>query len=217
MRASWCAAARRLGGLVVALLATALLTSTPAQAADGIALSLDGTSWSRSLPGRIFPAPSHVAPGDVVVSALWVRNDSATRARVQLRAGSRLGSHDGSFVGDLTLTVGGVAVAGGATWRGPALGPGQRVRVPLVVRYSAAATSSGITAATVLESATLSQVGPDAGPAGPGSGEHRPPGGGLASTGLDAVRASTCAFVALAAGLVLVLVAARRRHQRDGG
>lgn len=221
-------AARLLGA---ALLAGALsvLPAGAAQAADPLQLSLDGTSWSATLPGALFASPRAIVPGDVITSALWVRNASSDPARVDLEVADDLGVTPGTFAGDLSLTIDGTPAPGGTTWHGPDLAPGASARIPLVVTFAASADlGSRVSVAAVLDAVTLVQtgVGPEVTPpttpptstpttpAGSGAATHAPASGsgGLAHTGADVLRAAGVSFGAILVGLLLL--AARRRSRR---
>lgn len=207
------------GGLVVA-------PAGPALAVDRLELSLDGTSWSAALPGMLFSSPAAVVPGDVISSALWVRNSSGDPARVDLDVADDLGVTPGTFAGDLSLSIDGTPVPGGTSWHGPELAPGASARIPLVVTFAASSSlSSSVRVAAVLESVTLVQTGagpavvptPTATPTSPAgiSQAARPPSGGtggLAHTGADVAGVLGVSFAAL--GLGVLLLAARRRSRR---
>ncbi|WP_421743494.1 hypothetical protein [Cellulomonas sp.] len=207
------------GGLVVG-------PAGAAHAVDRLELSLDGTSWSASLPGRLFSSPAAVVPGDVLSSALWVRNSSGDPARVDLEVADDLGVTPGTFAGDLSLSIDGTPVPGGTSWHGPDLAPGASARIPLVVTFAASSSlSSSVSVAAVLESVTLVQTGagpavsptPTGTPTAPAGGSQAasPPtrgAGGLAHTGTDVGSVLGVSFAAL--GLGVLLLAARRRSRR---
>lgn len=196
-----------LGAVLVTLCATAL----PAQAADALELSTDGTHWSTTLPDQVFRSPQLVVPGDVIASELWVRNTSDAPTRVQLTVADGLGTTPGRLAGDLSLLIDGAPAVGGDLWVGPPLAAGAVVRIPLVVTFSAAARSgSRLDTASVLSTVSLVQTGPGAAAAPPAV---RSPQGNLARTGLDAAR--TLAVAACATGLGVLLLAARRRPRRS--
>jgi hypothetical protein len=219
----------------VALLAAlgVAAAAAPARAADELWLSSDGTTWSTSLGAALFGTPQTIVPGDVVTSALWVRNASSDPARVDLLVASALGVTPGTLAGDLSLTIDGTPAVGGSRWRGPVLAPGASARIPLVVTFDAASqVTSRLAATSVLDSAILVQVavGASEAPPNPGSsssaspnptgsgsmGAARPPAsgsGGLAHTGDDVGRVAVVSFGAIGVGFLLL--AARRRSRRD--
>ncbi|MEZ0448097.1 hypothetical protein [Cellulomonas sp. ICMP 17802] len=213
-----------LAGIGVLAAVLTVLPAAAARAADPLALSTDGVTWAATLPGALFGSPSVVVPGDVISSALWVRNESGDRARVGLEVSDDLGAVPGTLAGDLSLTIDGVAVAGGTSWQGPELAPGATLRIPLVVTFAASShVASSVSAATVLDSVTLVQavgapvVAPPA--AAPTSAAARATphgrptsGGGLAHTGADVAGAVGASFAAVGVGILLL--AARRRSRR---
>jgi hypothetical protein len=212
----------RRSALLSAAVLAALLTAVPAgpaHAADPLELSLDGIAWSASLPARLFASPAVIVPGDVLSSALWVRNSTGDPARVDLEVADDLGVAPGTLAGDLSLSIDGDPVSGGSRWDGPVLAPGASVRIPLVVSFSAASPStSQMSAAMVLESVLLVQTGvgvaptptSSAGAASTATG-HAPQ-GSLARTGQDVAGALLVSLTAV--GLGMLLVAARRRRRR---
>jgi hypothetical protein len=223
---------RRALAVVATMAAALVLTAPSASAASGIELSPDGATWGTTLSGALFGTPARLVPGDVVTATLWVRNASITSARVDLRVAAGIGARDGSFAGDLRLSVDGRELGGGSTWNGPVLAPGGVTRVPLVVTYVAAAGSSGVVqAASVLDSVSLVEadpapsptatastptssptpIGDPTSPAPPGTGGA----GGLASTGAAAAREVGVAFAATLAGALLLAAARRRRRPED--
>ncbi|MDM7854393.1 hypothetical protein [Cellulomonas alba] len=229
-RRAWAVLVTIAAALVVTTVSVAAQPSS-ASASSGIELSPDGATWGTTLAGALFGTPTHLVPGDVVAASLWVRNASTTTARVELRAPAGIGAHDGSFAGDLRLTVDGRTLGGGSTWDGPVLAPGGATRVPLVVTYVATAGSSGLLqAASVLDSVSLVEVDPTPPPpttpppggtpapaGGPTSPAHPGPGapGGLASTGAAAAREVGTAFGVTLVGALLLAAARRRRRAED--
>lgn len=208
---------RRVGrGLSVlgAVLLTVCATAVPAQAADQLELSADGTHWSATLPDQVFRAPQLVVPGDAIASELWVRNGSDSPTRVQLTVADGLGSAPGRLAGDLSLMIDGTPAAGGDLWVGPALAAGAVVRIPLVVTFSATAQSgTRLDTASVLSTVSLVQTGAGSAAVPPAAPPAALPGqGSLARTGLDAAR--TLAIAACATGLGVLLLAARRPPRR---
>ncbi|WP_421734771.1 hypothetical protein [Cellulomonas sp.] len=228
-------------GAVLGALALGL-SAAPAQAADELLLSTDGTSWSTALTSVLFGGSRTLVPGDVVTSTLWVRNASGDRARVEVDVADALGAMPGTFAGDLALTIDGAAAPGGARWRGPVLEPGAAVRIPLVVTFDVASeASSRLEAASVLDAVVLVQtaVGPGPSPAPTASGSPatvpatvsagapaavpvglpaglRPPAvGGLALTGQELLLPLGAAAAAVVAGLLLVAVRRRSRGAQD--
>lgn len=197
-----------------------------AHAADPLELSLDGTTWSPTLPVGLFASPAAAVPGDVLVSALWVRNGSADPARVSLRVADDLGVGTGTLASDLSLRIDGTPVAAGATWLGPDLQPGAAARVDLVVTYAAtSARTSRHGTAAVLDTVTLVQTGVGrrvtqptaAAPVRPiatiatTTTTREPADPPLAHTGADAAGVLGAALAATLGGAVLV--AARRRSR----
>ncbi|KQR17035.1 hypothetical protein ASF78_06860 [Cellulomonas sp. Leaf334] len=200
-----------------------------AAAAGELELSDDGTTWSSTLTGPLFPTPELVVPGDVVASALWVRNASTDAAQVRIDVADDLGVTPGTFAGDLALSIDGDPVSGGARWDGPVLVPGAAVRIPLVVSFSAASQStSQLSAAAVLDGVLLVQTGAAPGPtagtsASPSAGpapvttssptaSGASPHGGLARTGQDV--AGTLVVSLVTAGVGVLLLVSRRRVRR---
>ncbi|WP_456787547.1 hypothetical protein [Cellulomonas sp. P5_C5] len=201
-------------GLLIAL--TIVVPALPAAAANELELSSDGVTWSSTLTGVLFGAPEHVVPGDVVTSALWVRNGSADPAQVRLDVADDLGITPGTLAGDLSLAIDGDPVAGGARWAGPVLAPGAAVRIPLVVSFAAASPSgTQMSAAAVLDSVLLVQsvVSPTPTPGATATGTT--PRGGLAHTGQDV--AATLLVSLAAVGFGVLLLASRRRARRHEG
>jgi hypothetical protein len=207
----------------------AVVPASAAHAADPLELSIDGSTWSSTLPGALFGSPAAAVPGDVIVSALWVRNGSGDPARVTLDVADDLGDA-GTLAGDLALSIDGSPAPGGTRWQGPVLAPGASVRIPLVVTFDASSQlSSRLSAAAVIDAVGLVQtgVGPGVVPPGPGvaptspgsggadpvkpSGQSAP--GGLAHTGADVVRALGVSVGAVIGGLLLLAV--RRRARRE--
>ncbi|GEL96746.1 hypothetical protein [Cellulomonas terrae] len=213
---------RRAAALLSAGLLAGLLTALPAgpaYAADPLEVSLDGTTWTASLPTRLFPSPGVIVPGDVLTSVLWVRNGSGDPARVDLEVADDLGVGPGSLAADLSLVIDGTPAPGGTSWHGPDLAPGAVARIPLVVTFAASSQSvSQESVAAVLDSVTLVQtgVGPAPTPT-PRQTPQTPPTtsarGGLAHTGADLGGALGVASAAVGAGFLLLL-AARRRARR---
>ena len=206
-------------GVLAALLIA--VPAGPAHAADPLELSLDGIAWSASLPTRLFASPAVIVPGDVLSSALWVRNSTSDPARVDLEVADDLGVVPGTLAGDLSLSVDGDPVSGGSRWEGPVLAPGAAVRIPLAVTFSAASPSTSRTsAAMVLESVVLLQTGVGVAPAptptssaGAGStATGSAPRGSLARTGQDVAGALLVSLTSVGVGVLLV--AARRRRRR---
>ena len=229
-------ALRRLRRLLVLGVLAAVGTILPAgaaHAADPLELSIDGATWSSTLPGALFGSPAAAVPGDVIASALWVRNGSADPARVTLDVADDLGVSAGTLAGDLTLAIDGTPAPGGTRWQGPVLAPGASVRIPLVVTFAASSQlSSRLSAATVLTAVGLVQTGvgpgvvapttgPDVAPTSPAAGAEpvKAPGtglpGGLAHTGADVVRALGVAFAAVLGGFLLLLVVRRRARREE--
>ena len=194
-----------------------------AQAAAPLELSVDGRTWSTSLPVGLFTSPAAAVPGDVLISDLWVRNSSHDPARVALDVADGLGVGTGTLAADLSLHIDGTAVAGGTTWSGPELEPGSVARIGLVVTYAASSPlTSSVSVAAVLDAVTLVQtgVGRGAAPAATPVGHVRPtagpsaPGGTLAHTGADPADAWVVALGATLGGLVLVVARRRSRTAR---
>ncbi|WP_315097791.1 hypothetical protein [uncultured Cellulomonas sp.] len=211
---------RRLGALLAVGVLAGLSTVVPAgaaHAAETLELSVDGVTWSASLPEKLFTTPAVLVPGDVLTSVLWVRNSSGDPARVELEVADDLGARPGTFAGDLSLTIDGTPSAGGSTWRGPDLAPGSIARVALALTFAASSGStsqSGV--ATVLDSVSLVQSAVGRAPGTPAARPGAAPtttAGGLAHTGADVGHGLVAAVGALAAGLLLL--AARRRSRRD--
>lgn len=69
--------------ILVALLATCgvflavLVPASPASAADELGLSVDGATWSGTLPGPLFDPDFRWVPGDVEVASFFVRNQDS--------------------------------------------------------------------------------------------------------------------------------------------
>jgi len=218
--------ARRLLSMALAALVLAVMTllggALPASASDGVMLSLDGTTWSPTLAGALFASPARVVPGDVVTAHLWARNGSAVTARLSLRAADGIGSGSEDLAGNVTLRVDGDPVAGGTTWRGPLLAPGQGVRLQLEVEFDSGATVGQLGVASVVDTVLLTQeaTAGAAAPAQPAPAQQAPaqhapaqPAGGLASTGADVRNLAAFALGAVALGVLLV----RRRRRNSAG
>ncbi|WP_028051233.1 hypothetical protein [Cellulomonas sp. URHD0024] len=203
-------------GVASLVLATAAMLGTagPAAAADGILLSLDGTSWSPALTGALFTSPSRVVPGDVSVATLWARNASSVTARLTLHAADGIGSGSADLAGHLTLRVDGAAVAGGSTWSGPVLAPGQQASVTLEVAFDTAATVGTLSAASVVDMVMLTQA-VSGGPSVllPTDDDDVPTHGSLAATGAQVRELAGIAIVSVTFGAVLVW--RRRRGVAD--
>jgi len=60
-------------GVTVAVAALSGIGAAPAQAADGIEFSTDGTTWSSAPPAALFATGTTLAPGGSVSTTLWVR------------------------------------------------------------------------------------------------------------------------------------------------
>jgi hypothetical protein len=227
---------RRLAAALSTGLLAVLLTTVPvglAHAADPLELSLDGTSWSTALPSRLFSSPAVIVPGDVISSALWVRNGSDDLARVDLEVADGLGVTPGTLAGDLSLSIDGTPAAGGSRWHGPVLAPGASVRVGLTVTFAATSDqATRVAVATVLDSVTLVQsaVGTADPPATASPQGVSPPAGvppegvaapraaphaatGLASTGADLARVLGVSCSAVGVGILLLLT--RRTSRRS--
>lgn len=195
--------------VIGAVLVTVGAMAMPAQAAEQLELSSDGTHWSGSLPDEVFDVPQFAVPGDVITSELWVRNSSELPTRVQLTVADDLGSAPGRLAGELSLAIDGTPAVGGELWVGPALPAGAAVRISLVVTVSTSARGAvRLDTTSVLSTVSLVQTGPGT-VAAPGGA--RPPSGNLARTGLDAARALAAATGAVGLG-VLLTAAGRRRH-----
>lgn len=221
------AVARVVGSVGVAAL-LALGVCAPAHAAGELELSLDGVSWSADLVDEIFGHVGVIVPGDVIRSDLWVRNASSDRAQIELDVADALGAVPGTFAGDLALTIDGTPTAGGARWRGPDLAPGAALRIPLVLEFDPASTTSsrsGVT--TVLDAVVLVQTaagpgrepaaqspvpGAAASPVRPAASGSAPRSGNLARTGSELTGVLGVAFAAVGGGFLLVV--ARRRSRR---
>ncbi|WP_456846327.1 hypothetical protein [Cellulomonas sp. P5_C6] len=211
----------RLIGALLLVGASTIVPAAAAQAADPLELSLDGTSWSATLPGMLFASPSVVVPGDVISSALWVRNATGDPARVDLEVADDLGVTPGTLAGDLSLSIDGTPAPGGTSWHGPDLAPGGTARIPLVVTFAASSPlTSQVSVAAVLDAVTLVQtgIGPGVAPTTPatapaGAANAAPPAsGGLAHTGAEIARAAGISLGAIVVGFLLL--AARRRSRR---
>lgn len=213
-------------GALVLVGASTVVPAAAAQATDPLQLSLDGTSWSASLPGMLFASPSVVVPGDVISSALWVRNATGDPARVDLEVADDLGVTPGTLAGDLSLSIDGTPASGGTSWHGPEIPPGGTARIPLVVTFAASSQlTSQVSVAAVLDSVTLVQtgIGPGVTPTTPaattpaGAVDAAPPAdggsGGLARTGAEIARTAGISLGAIVVGFLLL--AARRRSRRD--
>ena len=59
--------------------------AAPAQAADQINFSTDGSSWSATAP-TLFPGVSRIVPGDTITDSFWISNGSANSAFFQILA-----------------------------------------------------------------------------------------------------------------------------------
>ncbi|GMA29619.1 hypothetical protein [Arenivirga flava] len=84
------AAGRALVGVVAAaLLAGSVASAAPATAStttDGLELSLDGTTWSTTIPEALFDELPVLVPGDTVTRELMVRNTTGTDALLRIDA-----------------------------------------------------------------------------------------------------------------------------------
>ncbi len=81
-----------------------LLSVSPAWASEqrshpAIAWSLDGVSWSSSLPEQVFPSDQRHVPGDAIRGVFWIKNSSPYDAilTVQLSADGSAAAADGSI------------------------------------------------------------------------------------------------------------------------
>lgn len=79
----------RLSRAVAAAAAVAVLltgAAAPSAPAPGLEVSLDGSTWSRTLPAALFEDLPVLVPGDSVTRTLLVRNASGTDALLRLDA-----------------------------------------------------------------------------------------------------------------------------------
>jgi hypothetical protein len=238
---------RRAASLLGAVVLAGALTAVPAgaaQAADPLQLSLDGVTWSATLPSALFASPAAVVPGDVITAALWVRNASGDPARVDLGVADDIGVTPGTLAGDLSVSIDGTPTPGGTSWHGPDLAPGASARIPLVVTFAASSQlSSRVSVAAVLDSVTLVQTGvgtgspprgdvptstPSPSAASPAASSAPVPaaaalpvrpasawGRGLAHTGADVAGALGVAFAAVGVGFLLLVARRRSRRAQD--
>lgn len=219
-------AARLVAAVAVALVA-ALGDPSAAAADGGVEVSPDGTTWSSELGGTLLADASGMVPGDVATGDLWVRNGSDVEARVRVRVQPGVGDGSASLAGSLRVLVDGDEIAGGATWRGPVLAPGDVIRIPLVVGFDPDAASGALQVAQVLDRVTLVDVAsePDQEPdpdddyaftgGDDDGGGPDGPDGGLAHTGSDVVPVGAAAVACVLGGALLV--ARRRRHAAQPG
>lgn len=75
---------RAAAGVAAALLLTG--AAAPPASASGLEVSLDGSTWSRTLPAALFDELPVLVPGDSVTRTLHVRNASSTDALLRLDA-----------------------------------------------------------------------------------------------------------------------------------
>lgn len=147
--------------VVAAAAGATVLLAPPAHAADEIALSRDGRTWSSALREPLFAPQLRWVPGDVRTSSFHVRNDSATGGDLVVELvdardepGHRPPTGRGFVRRDLTVSS---RVAGGP-WLGPRASdrPGRSVvtvpaggrrRVDVRVAFDASSTLRSRTAA----------------------------------------------------------------------
>src|SRR5690554_3722359 len=92
-------------GLVPAAALTAALVLAPVQAAaspGGVEVSLDGVTYSSSIPGALFTNLAHLVPGDTDQATFYLRNSSIEPGylRITLRD---VVSDNSDFANALTL------------------------------------------------------------------------------------------------------------------
>lgn len=219
-RAGACLVLALAGVLGAPVVASATPTAVPTD--GGIEVSPDGRTWSDVLAGNLLAGSAGVVPGDVASGELWVRNGGDVEARVRVSVRPGVGDGSASLAGALRVEVDGEPVAGGATWRGPVLAPGDSIRIPLAVTFDAAARTGAVQVAQVLDTVTLVEAAADPEPEPDpdddyaftgGDDEDGPPGpdGGLAHTGSGVAPLVATALASLLVGWLLV---ARRRAGR---
>lgn len=93
------------------LAAVIMLTVAPAYAADEIAVSTDGVSWSSSLAQPLFDPNFRWVPGDDEATSFYVRNQGVSGAQLRVNVQS---TDPSELVADDDIVV--WARAGGGTW-----------------------------------------------------------------------------------------------------
>lgn len=81
--------AGRSAGIVLALITVALLQAAPAQATEQdsrLQLSIDGISYSSSLPHPVLQSAEPIVPGGSIDAPVWVRNDGDDDAWLSVAA-----------------------------------------------------------------------------------------------------------------------------------
>ena len=78
----------RAGGFLAAVTASVglllVLPGPPAEAADGLQLSLDGQTWSANLGASVFPRGVSLVPGSSINGTFYVKNATASPAWVRV-------------------------------------------------------------------------------------------------------------------------------------
>jgi hypothetical protein len=229
---------RALAASVVAL-ALVAGAATPAQAAPtgSVLVSTDGTAYSASLPGGVFPETTVMVPGASQTAALYVKNDSTVPSYLFVTA-TGMSATSPDFAKALTLRatsgttpagraiqLGGTATC--ATLLSESLAPGAVTRLALTLTMAdvpaQVAQGESVTAALVL---ALHEAGTGIAPVSgcdlsgvqlpvlglPVDG-HTAAGGGLAFTG-GALLYPALVLVGILLSVGMWLVAAGRRRER---
>lgn len=203
-------ALRRLLPVTILLLT---MLATPAHAADELALSRDGQSWTSSIDAPLFDESMRWVPGDTESAQFFVRNQGGTPGDLTVdvissRAGRLMDS------GDLHIT----AKGGGGTWSSVSKGGTHRLLsspdiadgavVPITVTVAFDADSTSITqlrSTSFTLRVTLSESARTGGGDGDGNGL-------LPDTGAPATWIAGLGALLVGVGLAFV---ARRRARKE--
>jgi hypothetical protein len=171
----------RPGALAAVALAVLLTAPAPVRAADArLDVSMDGRTWSASLPSPLFDPAVRWVPGDSRTARFWVQNGASYPGRLVVAI---QGTRTAALMqnGDLTVTARG----GGGTWTSAdtpgthdllmvaPLAPGARVRVAVGVAFEPSAPR--LSQAAALDLALGVRIEPLAGDGDSGQDAGGPP------------------------------------------
>lgn len=208
----------------IVLVSAVLTAEAGAARADEVGLSLDGRTWTPDLDRPLFDPRMRWVPGDVEIRSFWVRNESATKA--SMNVGVRTSDPDALLSQDDFLVDarvrGGTWVAlprngGGLTLTDRTLPASGRIRIDLRVTFDATSENRTQVASLPMRFVVrLTQAGPrgDAPGGGPGTTPDGPD-GLLPGTGAAAEPWQLWLAGALLGGGLLILAARRRKEHAD--
>lgn len=197
----------------VRLLVMTALVATPsaAHAADEVEVSLDGVTWSRTLPRPLFATELRWVPGDRETATFYVRNAGRSAGDLSIAA---VGHHDDGLIERRDIVIS--ARGEGSPWRAvdepgthrllssDALAGGRTARVDVQVAFAPGSTNRSEVRSLALDlDVRLVQHDRHDGAAG---------GGLLPGTGGPAAQVLLAGLILSGAGLVLVRRSGGRAH-----